>query len=669
MNPDLMQDHVTHNRIALLAVLLLSGLIVAGLRLVQFQVFQRSSLAARARAQQMHAMPLPARRGSILDRNGLVLAESAVTESVFVNAKLARGKGSLPSKLAACLKVNAAAVDKKIRKGKSFWVKRNARLEQTAPLKALHLNCLTFTRESKRVYPQIRLASHTLGFTNVDGRGLEGIERQYDSDLAGKAGRMEWAKDARGKALPADDVVDRDAKDGSDVVLTLDGQLQQMAERELEKACRKYRPNWGSILVMDPSNGEVLALANFPDYDPNAPSHYSQASRRNRAVTDAFEPGSTFKVVTAALALEAGSVKPETLIDCHHGKATFLGRVVKDHEAGLGVVPFSEVMAQSSNVGTVTVALKLGKQAFYDGIRRFGYGRKTGVDLPGETGGLLRPLESWSGISMAALPFGQEVSGNVFHLACAYAPIANGGTSVAPHMVKEVRGPGGWSHRPGTAGEGGRRVLGGYAREKLVSMLREVVDHGTGTPAAIPGFLVAGKTGTAEKVDPATRRYSYYKTVSSFVGFVPADRPRLLVAVVLDEPHGLVLGGWVAGPVFREATMAMLAAQGVSPSQELLGGKGAQAGIPHLPGEAPKYNQVPHPIGSTVAPVMVKVPSLEGMDAKQALRVLKSASLKALPRGQGGLVVKQFPEAGRSVRIMTSVSYLLEADGVKLSKK
>jgi cell division protein FtsI (penicillin-binding protein 3) len=662
-----MEVHVTHNRIALLAMLLLLGLAGALLRLVQFQVIQRSSLQARARAQQLHQTTLPARRGSILDRHGMVLAESVVTESVFVNAKLARGSRDLVRRLASALGVNAQATERKIRRGKSFWVKRNARLEQTALLKALHSSCLTFVPESKRIYPQARLACHLLGFTNVDNRGLEGVEKEYDEELAGRPGLVQVARDAHGKVLPADDVVERQAENGSDVVLTLDGQYQQMAERELHKACAKFRPNWGAVVAMDPSNGEVLALANWPDYDPNEAAHFPLSTRRDRAVVDAFEPGSTFKVVTATLALEKGLVKPETLVDCHGGRAEFLGRVVRDHEAGLGVVPFSEVIAQSSNVGTVDVALRVGKEALYKGIQRFGYGRKTGVDLPGEAKGLLRPLADWSGVSMAAVPYGQEVSGNLFHLACAYAAVANGGYSVAPHVVKEIRSPSGWDHRPRLEGEAGRRVLGSYARTKLVGMLKEVVDHGTGTPAALPGFLVAGKTGTAEKVDPATRRYSFSKTVSSFVGFVPADKPKLLMAIVLDEPHGLSLGGWVAGPVFRESALSMLAAQGLSPDSALLAGRGAQQGIAHLPGEAPKWHQVFHPVAGAIEAAWVPVPALEGMDGRQALRVLKAAKLKAVPKGRLGLVVSQFPQAGRRVRLLSSVSYLLASQDGRTS--
>jgi cell division protein FtsI (penicillin-binding protein 3) len=656
-----LQVHVTHNRIALIAFALLAGLGLACFRLAQLQLIQHGDLQAKARAQQLHATALPARRGSILDRHGVVLAESVVTESVFVNAHLARGKGFLPAKLAGALGVSARWMDLRIRKGKSFWAKRGARLEQTASLKALHLDCLTFDAESKRVYPQGRLACHVLGFTNVDGHGIEGIERQYDSVLAGKAGLMEAARDAHGKDLPADHELRRAAQNGSDLVLTLDGQLQEMAERELAKACRKYRPNWGGMVVMDPATGEILALANLPDYDPNEPSRFSQSDRRDRAVADAFEPGSTFKVITATLALEKGVVKPDTLVNCQGGKGEFLGRTVHDHgDDHMGVVPFSEVIAQSSNVGTVTVAQKLTKQEMYDGVRRFGYGRKTGIDLPGEARGLLRPLENWSGISMAAVPYGQEVQGNLVHVACTYAPVANGGRTVAPHLGAEIRGSG-FSRRPSLPADAqsGSKVISEGVRRQLIGMLEQVVDHGTGTPAALPGFLVAGKTGTAQKVDPRTHRYSD-RTVSSFVGFVPADHPRLLMAIVLDEPRGLQLGGWVAGPVFHDAALGMLAALDVQPDAALLAGKGAQAGIAHLPGKEPKWKQKPLVAPEPMEAEVVTVPVLKGLDDRGAQKVLAEARLKGVSRGRLGLVTSQFPPAGQHVRAFTSVSYLLK---------
>jgi cell division protein FtsI (penicillin-binding protein 3) len=429
------------------------------------------------------------------------------------------------------------------------------------------------------------------------------------------------------------------------VILTLDSQLQYIAERELDKAYRKYRPRRASLVLLDPFTGEILALANRPAFNCNRAALATEFERRNTANTDTFEPGSTFKVVTAALALENGVVTPQTLVDCKYGKARILGRVVRDHEGTLGVVPFEDVIAQSSNIGAVTVALKVGKQKFYEGARRFGFGERTGVDLPGEAPGLLRPPEQWSHVSMAALPYGQELSCNLLHVACLYAPFANGGRTVVPHVVKEVRPCSGWSHTPRLSRRGGDRVVGSRVRRQIKEMLEAAVERGTGTPAQLPGFQVAGKTGTSEKYDPRRKAYAFDKNCSSFVGFVPADNPRFLMAVLLDEPHGLTLGGWVAGPVFREVASAALAAWKVAPDRQ-----------PDRPAQAKKENPKS---GAALPGAMVQVPDLKGLDPGQAKKRLKNLGLKPRPKGGQGNVVSQFPEAGRSVRQATFVSYLL----------
>jgi cell division protein FtsI (penicillin-binding protein 3) len=659
----------SNQRIVLLALLLASLLAAVVLRLAWLQVVDSSHLKGLVARQAQFHQDLPARRGSILDRNGEVLAEDAIMESVTANGRQAKDPQALARDLARCLHVSYPATLARLRQGRCFVVKRDAPQSETAGLKKGRWDALSFFPRYTRVYPQGRLACHVLGYVGADGRGQEGVELQYDKLLQGQPGSQRSARDARGVALVSDNIVEREPVAGEDLVLNLDARLQHIAERELAKACDKYHPRWAGLVALDPKSGEVLAMATLPDYDPNHPGDYPADSRRNRVVTDPYEPGSTFKLVTTSMALEQGAMKPDTPVDCQHGHASFLGRVVRDHEDLLGVVPFREAFIQSSNIGMVTAAVKVGPQKMYEGARRFGYGDRTGIDLPGETPGLLRPVKDWSGISLAAIAFGQELTCNLLRVACAYAPIANGGDSVTPRLYKGERGgglfgPGG----PGSPSQ--HRVLGDRVRREVADMMVGVVDHGTGTPAALPGFLVAGKTGTAEKYDHALRRYNYNKNTSSFVGFVPADNPRLLMAVVLDEPHGLTLGGWVSGPVFREAASGMLATLGVAPDPQLAQGGGrAQAGVPCVPGRKavgrPMTGLAPNAIAQ------VKVPDLKGLAAPAAQKQLKAAGLRGRCRGAGGVVVSQVPAAGTLVSGMSTVSFLLQPAkaGAQLASK
>jgi cell division protein FtsI (penicillin-binding protein 3) len=378
-------------------------------------------------------------------------------------------------------------------------------------------------------------------------------------------------------------------------------------------------------------------------------------------VNDAFEPGSTFKLVTAAMALEAGAVNLDTPVDCRGGRAVYAGRVVRDHgDDHMHVVPFREVIAQSSNVGTVEVAAKLGPDKLYSGIQRFGFGRPTGVDLPGEAGGMVRPVKDWSGASMASIPYGQELSCNVLHIARLYAAIGNGGRLVTPHVLREIQSYTGGSRsvEQGTAGE---KIISPQVVANLVELLEGVVEKGTGSTTALPGFRVAGKTGTAQKFNMRTRSYNMQDTVSSFVGFVPAEHPQFVCAVVLDEPKGMTLGGWVAGPVFRASMSAMLAARGVVPDEKLIVAARDQPVTKSTRWTAGLRK------GQTSIPVeWVKVPDLEGKDLASAKALLAQAGLSGIFSGTGNLVKSQFPKRSEKVRQFSSVKVLL--DTVKLAE-
>lgn len=639
---------------------LLAGLVA--LRLMDLQVIRRPFLLARAESQQLRKIEVAAKRGNITDRHGELLATSMATESVFCSVKLVKpwDRARVAHIFATTLGVNEAEMRRKLASGRPFWVKRSCKPEATARLREAKLACLSYNAENKRVYPQGDLAAHVLGFTDVDGRGLEGVERSYQAALGGEPGQKEVLKDARGLMLPNQQSWIKRPKEGAALQLTIDAQLQHIAEREVNKAWHKFKAKGAAIVLMDPQSGEILALASVPSFDPAEPGRASGEARRNRALADAFEPGSTFKAVTAAIALERGVVTPSTPVDCKGGRLEIFGRTVRDHgDDHMGVVPFREVLAQSSNVGTVQVAMKFGPKAMYDGMTRFGYGQSTQVDLPGEQVGMLRPFDKWTPGSMAAIPFGQEHSCNLLRVAVTYAALANGGNLVTPHVVKAVISPSGSSREPERLAST-RKVLTEGVRKQLVDILKGVVDEGTGVSIALPGYQIAGKTGTAQKFDVKTGRYSQHQNVSTFVGFVPADQPAFVAAVMLDEPQGMTLGGWTAGPVFRAVVSSALSAYGIAPDEKVQAAQEVQANRPGQDATKSWVNMYKR--GAKAAEVkQVSVPKLLAMNETTARLTLGKAGLKARVMGQGK-VTAQFPSAGSDVLQGSTVSLTLERE-------
>jgi len=628
-------------------------------RLVYLQILRRPFLLEESDRQQFARQDVPGRRGAIIDRNGQVLAESVDTESVFCSPSLVKPgeRGAVARALASTLGLNEYGLLRQLAAMRPFWVVRNAKIEATARLRAYKINALSYAAETHRVYPEGRLAAHVLGYTDVDGRGLDGVERSYEDVLGGRPGEQEVLRDAAGRQVADQQLWIRRPVDGSGLRLTLDSDLQHIAERELRKAWLKFHAKGGAIVVMDPKTGEILALASAPDFDPAQPGAASLDARWDRALGDAFEPGSTFKVVTAALALEEGAVTPDTLINCHQGSAVFFGRTVRDYGADhMGIVPFSTVLADSSNIGTVEVALKIGPQALFEGMTRFGFGRLTGVDLPGEVVGSLQPLDKWQPSSMAAIPFGQSFSCSLMRVLVTYAAVANGGYLVRPHVVQEVEGDSGSVMAP-ERNFGSTRVIGETVRGQLVKILQGVVDRGTGVAIALPGYSIAGKTGTAQKFDLATGRYSKTASVSTFVGFVPAQAPVFVTAVMLDEPRGLDLGGWTSGPVFRAVMSSALTAYGVPPDDTIRAAQEASARTEERTGDwTAMYKR-----GAQAETVReVDVPNLRGMTARGARLALAKAGLRIRILGGGqGRVSAQFPGEGSDVLQNSTVTLSL----------
>ena len=519
------------------------------LRLTDLMIINHKRLAERAKQQHIKVENVQARRGIIFDRQGRELALNLELESLYGDPANLSLTNTDIKKLALAVKKEPQAILSRIPEaGRFAWIERKLGAEAAEKIRALDIKGLGFLPEAKRFYPKGDLASHILGFVGVDNQALEGIELKYDQHLKTAGGKIFLGRDASGRTLSSG--VNTEVK-GNNVVLTIDEVIQHIAERELERAMAKWRASAASVIVMDPFTGEILALANRPSYDPNRPGSASNSERRNRAITDCYEPGSTFKIVIGAGSLEEKIVRPNSLFDVSRGGINAGGKTIRDVHK-YGVLSFQEVIQKSSNVGSIMVGMKLGKERIYKYAKLLGFGEKTGIDLPGEVSGWLVSPAKWSGTSIGAIPIGQEVAVTPLQVLRAYAAIANGGFLVRPHVVSEVISPEGETIASFRNREK-KHVLSARTAEIFKDILKSVVEEGgTGQGASVNGNEVAGKTGTAQMINPLTKRYSKEKYVSSFVGFVPADDPKLAIIVVVYEPKGQIYGGVVAAPVFRD---------------------------------------------------------------------------------------------------------------------
>jgi len=519
-------------------------------RLLFIQFFRSEYLASIARKQHNLYVELEPRRGTIYDINMRPQAINIPADSLFASpvGMSSADKERAIKQLAPILGVERSYLSERLGRKKYFiWLQRKMTPQQSEEARKLNIKGIGCVKESKRCYPNGYLASHLIGFAGIDNNGLEGNELLYNKYLKGEGGWAYFLRDARQKRLEIWENMVL-PKDGDNVVLTIDGVIQYIAERELQKAYESSNAKGGSIVVMNPHTGAILAMANRPTFDLNEYASSSQDSRRNRAVCDMFEPGSVFKIVAASGALEEKKSREDEKFFCENGSYRIASHVLHDHRSH-GWLTFSEVIEQSSNIGTSKIAQKLGPAEFYRYIRLFGFGAKTGVDIPGEISGVTKNPRQWSKISIATMPMGQEIGVTVLQLACAFSVIANGGTLMKPYLVSEVRDKYGEAiqeFKPQAI----RQVISTETAARMRKILTGVVQHGTGKLAQVPGFTAGGKTGTAQKLDP-DGRYSHSKFTASFVGFAPAEEPALVVAVVLDEPRPYYYGGVVASPVFR----------------------------------------------------------------------------------------------------------------------
>lgn len=607
--------------------------LAVALRAFQLQILDGDKLRQLGEKQHLKEMIVLPKRGTILDRAGEPLALSLEGQSVYARPRRIKEPKPIAAKLAEALGLDGADVAQKLASEKSFiWLKRQVSPKEAERVETLNIDGVGIYVEPNRYYPQGQLAAQLVGFTGRDAQGLEGVEMHYDSYLRGESGSSVVERDALGRRVLIQGVETLQIPPGSDLQLTLDTSIQHLAERELEATAAKYRAKAGIAVVADPFTGEILALANYPFFNPNNFTRQSSNQWRDRAVTDSFEPGSTFKTVLAASALEEGVVGKEDLFFCENGKYAYAGKIIHDtHEHGW--LPFAKIIQYSSNIGVTKVAEKLGKERYAKYIQNFGFGQPTGIDLPGEASGSVRRPEKWAAIDLATHAYGQGIAVTPIQLVMAYGAVANGGFLMRPFVVKRAVGADGrvlWENQPHVV----RRVISEATAATLTSILKGVVDEGgTGVLASVDGFEVAGKTGTAQKAEHGV--YTR-KRVASFVGFVPADQPRLVMAVILDEPETSVYGGTVAAPAFRNIAAATLQRLAVVPDKTT-----PQPAAPALQEAA--VNKIPRKAEREIGED--GVPDFVGLSLREAVEKARTMKIKVEMRGNG-YVVKQSPAPG-----------------------
>ena len=543
-------------RLYILGAILCFWLIVVALRLVQLEIFQYGQFERRAMKQQQRTTDISPSRGVIYDRNGHELAMSITGNSVFSVPSEVPDRNTTASLIARILKADPKDIASKFDCPRNVCpVARKIDPELGARIASMNLRGIYVQPEPKRYYPKGELASQILGYVGVDDEGLAGIEHAYDSELKGKKGTVLISMDARKRRF---DSVEKQPEPGDNLVLTVDEKIQYIVERELEKAMEDTHAEAGTVVVQNPHTGEILALASRPTFNPNLSRKINPAELKNRAVSDVYEPGSVFKVVTYSAALEEGIEHPDDLIDCQGGMIVVNGLRIHDLHK-MGTVSIAEALAKSSDVAAVKVGLKLGDERLYKYIRAYGFGSQTGIELPGETRGLAKPVNKWSKVSIGAMSIGQEVGVTPLQLVSMVSTIANDGVYLPPRILAGTTKP---SNGPQTIAfhpANGHRVVSTMTAAQMKKMMEGVVLFGTAKRAILDGYSSAGKTGTAQKIDPATHRYSSTKYVASFAGFAPVNNPAITIVVSLDSPIGLHQGGQVSAPVFQRVATQVLA--------------------------------------------------------------------------------------------------------------
>jgi cell division protein FtsI (penicillin-binding protein 3) len=636
---------ILRRRLAVVATAIAVWVAAIETRLVYLQVFENADLVARAERQHERTQSAPAKRGDILDRRGRVLATSVDADTIYaVPSEIDNADGAakkLCDALADCTAKDRQGLVERLGTRRAFaYIRRQVAPDQAKRVAALNLDGVGFTAESKRFYPNKELGAHLLGWVGIDNTGLSGLEYAYDPQIRGKPGTILIHTDARRHAYSR---FERPPTSGSSVELTIDQYLQHIAERELHAGVAENHAAGGTAIVMNPHTGEILAMANEPTFNPNAYRDAEDAERRNRAVQDLYEPGSTFKVVTASAAMEEKVFPVDAPIDVRGGRIQIGSRVVHDtHD--YGVLSFTDVIVKSSNVGAIKIGMKLGSNRLSDYVQRFGFGRPVSPDFPGENGGIVWDREKWTDSALASVSMGYQIGVTPLQMAAAVSSVANGGEYVEPRVVRAFyRDNRRFAVQPKLV----RRTISADTAAALTAIMEQVVERGTAKLAQLPGYTIAGKTGTANKL--INGRYSS-ETYASFIGFLPSQYPAVTIIVVLESPRGKNghFGGPVSAPIFKRIAEATLRYLGIGPSinPEAPVLVARRDDPNHAPADGPAE---PEPIVSLVADAAPgSIPDLTGMSAREAVRTLVKLGLSAHISGDG-FVVSQSPEAGAPI--------------------
>ncbi|MFQ6108596.1 MAG: peptidoglycan D,D-transpeptidase FtsI family protein [Candidatus Aminicenantales bacterium] len=528
-------------------------------RLVQLQVIDHPRLKENVIDQNRDIITILPKRGTIYDRRGAILARSIPSYSVYYHpdkkepVRLQLQKIDKLKRLLNLSDANLKTIKERIRKNAPFiWIKRKIDSTKVQKVRELCLNGIHFFEENKRFYPQGKRASFLLGRVDIDGTGQSGIERAYNSALSGRKGKRLILRDAKQREYHFEII--EEPKPGTDMILTIDETIQYIAEKELERTVAEKKAKWGTVIINEPSSGEILAMASCPSYDLNNLPSNPMKLDRNPAIHFLFDPGSTFKIITFAAALESESIDFSEEFDCSPGFIPVAGKKFRDHKK-FGILSFPEIIIHSSNVGTIQVGQRVGRKRLYQTIKAFGFGQATGIDLPAEERGIFRSITSWSKLSMASLSIGYEISVTAIQMLQAINAVANGGVVTPPRIAKKILNSSAWhkSDPPRL-----RRVISEETARILSAFLEKVVEEGTGQAARIKGYRIIGKTGTAQKFDPSLKAYTSSSHISSFAGFVLIDKPVFSMIVVIDDPQGQYYGGQVAAPLFRNIALRLL---------------------------------------------------------------------------------------------------------------
>jgi len=542
-------------RLYILAALLTLWIGVVCFRLVRLQIVKYGFFVQLAHRQQNRTIPVEPRRGNIYDRNGHPLAMSIDVDSVFAVPSEVHDQETTAMLLGKVLDMAPQEIIARLNSSRSFaYIKRKVDAESSDRVRQLNLRGIYFRKEPKRFYPKRELAAQVLGYVGMDDQGLGGLEREFDDDLRGIPGQELISVDARRKWYGR---VERPPDPGQILVLTIDQTIQYIAERELERGMEDTKAIAGTVIVQNPRTGEILALANRPTFNPNVFNNVPQESLKDRAVSDVYEPGSVFKTITYSAAFDQHLVKPEDPIDCQHGSIDVFGMRIRDHES-LGVISIAEAFAHSSDVAAIKVGMRLGDERLYHYIREYGLGAQTGIELPGETRGLTKPVNRWSKVSIGAISMGQEIGVSPIQVISVISTIANDGVYTPPRIVAGELPPDGTPKPVVFHPAQQHRVVTSMTAAEMKKMMEGVVLFGTARRAILDGYTSAGKTGTAQKVEPGSGAYSKTKYVASFIGFSPVNSPAITIAVILDSPIGLHQGGQVSAPVFKRIAEQVL---------------------------------------------------------------------------------------------------------------